>query len=151
MITVSHQTTIGRVAVTVLLAVVLTFPTTTDGQADRKEDSFAFLLYIQSLAAQRTARLCERGEPAYRQKFDDLYARWVAKYGGQVARGEALVRDALARRDQPQADYADLERIEKAAAELRQPPRETSPITLDERGRARCEESLRDLAEGLKP
>lgn len=80
-----------------------------------------------------------------------LFAARVAKYGGQVARGKALVRDALARRDQPHTDYADLGRIEKAAAELRQPPRETSPITLDERGRARCEENLRGLAEGLNP
>lgn len=135
----------------VLLAGVLILPTPTEGQTDRTADGFAFLLYIQSLAAQRTARLCERGEPAYRQKFDDLYARWLAKYGGQVARGEALLRDTLAKRDQPQTDYADLERLEKAAAELRQPPRETSPITLDERGKARCEESLRDLAEGLTP
>ena len=107
-------------------------------------------MFLQSVAAQRLARLCERGVPGYRQQFDDLYARWSAKHGPSIARGEAAIRAALAKRDQPYTDYAKLEEIEKAVLELKQRPTDTSPLTLDGHRKAVCDENLAELDAGLQ-
>jgi hypothetical protein len=94
--------------------------------------------------------MCERGVPGYRGKFDDLHGRWSAKYGTRIARGEAIFRDALQQTGRPATERAKLEQIEKAVADLAQSPTDTSPITLDEHGKALCETILTDLDSGLK-
>jgi hypothetical protein len=114
-----------------------------------KAQEYAFLAFLQSIAAQRTARLCERGVPGYRQRFDSLYIRWSDKYRDMIARGERVFREAISTKNRPDTDYAKLEQVEKAIAELAQSPRDTSPITLDDRMRAACEESLVELEASL--
>jgi hypothetical protein len=60
-----------------------------------------------------------------------------------------VFREAISTKNRPDTDYAKLEQVEKAIAELAQSPRDTSPITLDDRMRAACEESLVELEASL--
>jgi hypothetical protein len=138
----------NRVPVLVLaLALAVSTPS---AEGRDTSEAYDFLIFLQSVAAQRTARMCERGLPAYRQKFDDLYGRWSAKYAARIARGESAFRTAMAKKDDPYTDYAKLEQVEKAMAELAQSPSQTSPITLDEHWKAICEEILTELDKGLQ-
>jgi hypothetical protein len=57
----------------------------------------------------------------------------------------------MEKKDQPYLDRATLEQVEKAVAELAQPPRETGPLTLNDQARAVCDRILTELEEGLKP
>src|SRR5262245_28994280 len=102
-----------RISRLALLVIAAMLPVTGATQRRDKEEAYALLLCLQSIAAQRTARTCERGVPGYRQKFDDLYARWSTKYRDQIARGESAFRDARARTE-PYTDPAKLEQVERA-------------------------------------
>lgn len=150
MIASMHRFPVNRVAALVLVTLVVTLPAPSMAQRRDKTDAQAFLMFLQSVAAQRTARMCERGVPEYRQRFDDLYARWSAKHRGRIAQGESVFREALSKKDQPYTDRSKLEQIEKAIAELAQSPSETSPITLDDHWKAGCEENLAELDAGLQ-
>jgi hypothetical protein len=108
----------NRFRVLVVVALVTMLPASSWAQRRDKAVALDFLLFLQSVAAQKTARVCERGVPGYRQQFDDLYARWLAKHGARVARGESSFREALQKKDQPYTDRAKLESIERAMAEL---------------------------------
>ena len=68
-----------------------------------------------------------------------------------IARGERVFRAELSKKDQADTDYAKLQQVEKAIAELAQSPRDTSPLTLDDHTRATCENNLAELDPGLKP
>jgi len=142
---------INRTVAAVLLALALAIPVPGAAQRRDRTEMEALLLFLQSLGAQRAARLCERGVPGYRQRFDDVYTRWSAKHRSRVARGEALFREGASAKDQPYLDHAKIEQIENAIAELAQAPRDTSPLTLDERTRGVCEEVLTDLEAALRP
>jgi hypothetical protein len=133
-----------------LATIVLLHPATGTAQRRDKAEAHAFFVFLQSVTAQRLARLCERGVPGYRQQFDDFYARWSAKHGPLIARGEAQFREAMTKRDQPYTDYAQLAEIDKAVLELRQSPTDTSPITLDGHRKAVCDENLAELEAGLR-
>ena len=134
-----------------LLATIVLLPPAT-GTAQRRDtaEAHAFLVFLQSVAAQRLARLCERAVPGYRQQFDDLYVRWSARHGPLIARGEAQFREAMTKQDQPYTDYAQLAEIEKAVVELRQSPTDSSPIALDGHRTAVCDENLAELDAGLR-
>jgi hypothetical protein len=132
-----------------VVALLLALPSVGAAQRRDKSQAYDFLLFLQSVASQRMARMCERGVPGYREQFDDRYARWSAKFGARIARGESALRDALQRND-PYTDRATLEQIEKAVAELAQSPSDTSPITLDEHGKALCDRILTELDTGIE-
>jgi len=119
-------------------------------QNEEFEAGLAFVTFIQSISAQKGARMCERGIPGYRQQFDDLYTRWSAKHRERIARGEALFREALSKKDRPHTDRAKLERIGKAIAELAEGPHDSRPITLDHRTLVDCEGNLSELEIGIK-
>ncbi len=136
-------------ALVVLALVVVALPAPIAAQRRDKAEALDFLLFLQSVASQRMARVCARGVPGYRQQFDDLYARWSAKHGARIAHGESIFQAALKKTDQPYTDRAKLEQIDKAVAELKQSPIETSPITLDGPRKELCEENLAELDAGL--
>jgi hypothetical protein len=150
MITSMHRIPMNCARVMALAALVVMLPVPNAAQLHHKTEAQAFLIFLQSVAAQRTARMCERGVPGYRQRFDDLFARWSAKHRDRIARGETVFREALRKKDQPYMDSTKLEQIEKAIAELAQSPRETDPITLDDHWKAVCEETLAELDAGLQ-
>ena len=114
-----------------------------------KAEAYAILVFLQNLEVQLNARWCERGIPGYRERFDGLFARWSEKHRDLVARGERAFRDEIRSADRSDPGYAKLEQIEKAIAALAQRPRDSSPITLDDRMRALCEQNLEDLEAGL--
>jgi hypothetical protein len=110
-----------------------------------------FLMFLQSVASRRAARTCERGIPGYRQQFDGLFADWSARHRTRIASGEAAFRETMSKRDDPDTDYARLEQVEEALAELAQPPADTSPLTLDDQWKSICREILTELEAGLQP
>ncbi len=105
----------------------------------------AFFLFLQGAGSQRAARFCERGIPGYRERFDPVFARWAAQHRSRIERGEAIFHEALAEKDRPYTDYAKLEDIAKAIAELKEPPRDTSPIAADDGMRRTCEALITDM------
>jgi len=139
----------NRLSVLVVTTLVALLPQSSEAQRRDKAEALDFLLFLQSVASQKMARVCERGVPGYRQQFDDLYSRWLAKHRARVARGESTFRKALEKKDQPYTDRAKLESIQNAMAELAQSPRDTSPITLDEQRKEVCEQILAELDAGL--
>jgi hypothetical protein len=145
-VTRSHLPIVAIAFITLALAI----PLPGAAQSQDMKDGVAFVTFIQSISAQKGARTCERGIPGYRKEFDDLYTRWSAKHQEQIARGEALFREALSKKDRPRPDNEKLERVETAIAELAQSPRDSSPLTLDNRTLVDCEENLSELEIGLK-
>lgn len=131
----------GAVALLLLLALA------TPGVAQRRDraEAEAFLLFLESVAAQRTARVCERGIPGYRERFDDVFVRWSARHRSRVERGERVFHEAAAEKDRPYLDHAKMEQIERAIAELKEPPRDRSPIEATDGMRTVCEQVLGDL------
>lgn len=89
--------------------------------------------------------------PGYRERFDKVYIRWSDEHRAMIARGERVFRAELSKKDQADTDYAKLQQVEKAIAELAQSPRDTSPLTLDDHTRATCENNLAELDPSLKP
>ncbi len=129
----------------------LAWPEESVAQRRDKTEGYAFVAFLQSIAVQRWARVCERGVPGYRERFDNLYTRWSNEHRAMIARGERVFRDTISKMDQADVDYAKLQRVEKVIAELAQSPRDTSPLTLDDHTRATCENNLAELDAGLKP
>lgn len=146
MITSTH-----RVVALIVVALVVALPSSGMAQRRDKAEAQSLLVFLQSVSVQLMARMCERGVPGYRQRFDNLYARWSAKHQARIARGETVFREALAGTDQPSRDRSKLEQIEKAIAELAQSPRETSPLALDDRWKSICEANLAELDAGIQP
>jgi|SRR5262245_3652679 len=146
-----YRFSMNRVLAVALVTFFATLPAPGAAQPRDKAAAYDFLLFLQSVAAQRTARMCERGLPGYRQKFDDLYGQWSARHRAGIERGESTFRKALAEKDQPYTDRAKLEQLEKAVAELAQSPQETGPLTLDDRTKSLCDEILAELDAGLRP
>jgi len=140
-------TAVGRVGTAVLLLLALTTP----GVAQRRDraEAEALLLFLESVAAQRTARLCDRGIPGYRGRFDDVFARWSSRHRSRVERGEAVFHQAAAEKDPPYLDHAKMEQIEKAIAELKEPPRDRSPLAITDGMRTVCEHVISDLEAAL--
>jgi hypothetical protein len=105
----------------------------------------AFFLFLQGAGSQRAARFCERGIPGYRERFDAVFTRWAAQHRSRIERGEAMFYEALAEKDRPNTDHAKLQDMAKAIAELKEPPRDTSPIAADDGMRRTCEAVITDL------
>jgi len=141
----------ARMGIVILVALALTMPAPSAAQRRDRTAAEAFLLFLESVAAQRTARTCERGIPGYRQRFDDVYVRWAVKHRSRIARGEAIFREVAREKDRPYLDHAKVRQIENAIAELAQSPSDTSPTTLDDRSLAVCEAVVADLEAALAP
>jgi len=149
MAALKHCLSVIRVSAVVLVAIVAAFPVPSVAQRRDKQKELDFLIFLQSVSAQGMARLCVRGVPGYRQRFDDLYARWSEKHRDRIMQGEGAFREALRNKDLPYAEREKLERVEKVIAELATSPVQTGPIALDDQWRAVCEETLSDLENGL--
>jgi hypothetical protein len=117
----------------------------------RRADARAFVTFLESLAAQRTARMCERGDPGYRQRFDQLYGRWSARHRDGIARGEEVYHETIARKNLSDSELATLEKVETILRELAQSPGDAGPIALDDRMRGVCKIVLDELEAGLDP
>ena len=139
------MTAVGRAVAAGLLLLALTTP----GAAQRRDRAEALLLFLESIAAQRTARLCERGIPGYRERVDDVFARWSSRHRSRVERGEAVFHQAAAEKDRPYLDHAKMEQVEKAIAELKEPPRDRSPLAITDGMRTVCEQVIGDLEGAL--
>ena len=109
-----------------------------------------FLWFQQGVMARQTARTCARGIPGYRQEFDALYRRWAEKHGQRLRRGQNVLREALARQDDPYVDREHLLQVQQSAAQLLQPPPHPTPLQLDEPQKQRCASTLAQLEAGLK-
>jgi hypothetical protein len=109
-----------------------------------------FLLFQQGVMARQTARTCARGIPGYRQEFDALYRRWSERHGPRLRRGQSVLREALARQDDPYVDREHLLQVQQSAAQLLQPPPHPTPLRLDEPQKARCASTLAQLEAGLR-
>jgi hypothetical protein len=118
-------------------------------QGRSRAEGWAFVTFLTSLAAQRTARTCERGDPGYRQRFDQLYGRWSARHRDGITQGEAAYHALLANKNLSEAELTTLTQIENAMRELAEAPRDTSPITLDDTMRSLCTAILAELEAGL--
>lgn len=149
MIASCRRLSANRCLVVTLIASGLAVPLPSTAQRRDRAEDFAFLAFLQNIVAQRTARICERGMPDYRQRFDGLYARWSEKHRDTIARGEVVFRDAIKNRNRPDTENANLEQIEKAVSELAQSSGDTNPIELNDNQRAECENNLSDLEAGL--
>ena len=136
---------VNRAAAVAIVALALVIPAPSAAQRRDRTETEAFLIFLQSLATQSIARLCERSVEGYRQRFDDVYARWSARHRTRIARGEAFFREAVNEKDRSSVDPAKVQQIEQEITQLAQPPRDTSPITLNDRMRAECERNLTDL------
>ena len=112
MVASSRRFSVSRCLAVAVIAFGLAIPVPSAAQRRDKAEAYAFLTFLQSIAAQRTARFCERGVPGYRQRFDSLYTRWSDKHREMIARGERVFREAISNKDRPDTDYAKLEQIE---------------------------------------
>jgi hypothetical protein len=120
-------------------------------QSRSRAEAGDFLAFLQSVAARRTAQVCERGITDYRSRFDELYTRWSARYGDRITRGQARFSEALANKDLARTERTKLEEVERALEDLAQTPRSTDPITLTESMRGVCDENLQELEKQLEP
>jgi len=134
-------------ALVVALVVVVPFPSGAQGRDKEKEA--AVVVFVHSVSARILARMCVRGIPAYRQRFDDLYTRWREKHRDWIAWGESAFQEELSHKDQPQTARERLELVERAVAELATDPVHTDPLELDDRLRAVCERNLTELEKTL--
>jgi hypothetical protein len=122
------------------------------GAQSADSDQEAWLMFLQSLASRRTARMCERGLPDYARSFGELYGKWSLQHNDRIVRGEAVFRQLLkAENPTTGIDRSMLSYIEKTMAELAAPPRDTGPLELSDLDRTLCAEILTDLETGLKP
>jgi hypothetical protein len=136
-------------AIFVLGALLLTNPAPGASQRRDKEKEMAFVIFLQSVAAQGTARLCVRGIPGYRERFDRSFALWRDKYRERIAMGEAAFREEQAKIGLTPEYRAKLEEVEKVGAALYAPPTESGPLAIDDRWREECERILADLDKEL--
>jgi hypothetical protein len=90
-----------RALAAILAGLALAAPFPTAAQRRDPAEAEALLVFITSLAAQKTARFCERAMPEYRQRFDEVYGRWAARHTSRIARGERVFREARAEKDRP--------------------------------------------------
>jgi hypothetical protein len=134
------------VAVAVMLGAWLSaglLPSVALGRDKRKE--IAFATFLQSVAMQGTARLCVRGIPGYRERFDRLFARWYGERRDVIALGEVAFREEKSKSDLPPAYRAKLDEVDNVVAGLARPAVQGDPIELDQRWREECERILTDL------
>jgi hypothetical protein len=131
-------------------ALLLTNPAPGVSQRRDKEKEFAFVIFLQSVAAQGTARLCVRGIPGYREQFDRSFALWRDKYRDRIAMGEAAFREERAKAGLTPEYRAKLEEVDKVMAALSTPPAESGPLAIDDRWREECERILADLNKELR-
>lgn len=143
-----HHLPVKQVIAVAVLAVAIAAPVSL--QAGDKAGARAFLAFLQSVAARSTARLCERGIPDYRERFDSLFARWSEKYHDDVAQGEVLFREAARNKDQPSGARGKIEQMERTIEALSRSPLQTGPLTLDEGTQTACEGNLSELEAGLR-
>jgi hypothetical protein len=141
--------TLGRAASLTLVALVAALPAPAGAQSPELVAS-DYLLFQQSVMARQTARTCARGIQGYRQEFDALYRRWSEKHGQRLRRGQTVLREALARQDDPYVDREQLLLVQQSAAQLLQPPPHPTPLELDGPQKARCAATLAELQAGLK-
>jgi hypothetical protein len=137
--------TVIRAAVALLVATLLS-PAPAAAQGLNKADAQAFQMFRQSLAMRRNARVCEQGIPGYGETFADLHQQWSGKHRAEIARGEALFREALNTKDlkgQPVSITPDTrKRIEESLAELAKPPRAPDSTPPTPQTTAACEQLL---------
>jgi hypothetical protein len=138
-----------RAAAFALAALAAALPAPACAQS-REPVADDFLWFQQGVAARQTARTCARGIPGYRQKFDALYRRWSEKHGQRLRRGQNVLREALARQDDPYVDREHLLQVQQSAAQLLQPPPHPTPLELDEVQKQRCAATLAQLEAGLQ-
>jgi hypothetical protein len=129
-----------------LLVAVLALPAVPDAaQRLNKAEAQDFQMFRNTIAVRRNARLCERSVPEYGETFGDLYAQWFEKHRAEIARGEALFKEALSVRDPkryPYIDHVTLTRLETGLAELSQPPQSTGPTPPAAQTAVACERLL---------
>jgi hypothetical protein len=131
-----------------LVLIALSMPVAAQTSPDQAAADYQ--LFVQSVSARQTARICARGIPGYRQQFDALYRKWSGKNGPRLRRGQAVLSEVLARKDDPNVDREHLMRVQKSVNELSQSPPNPTPLQLDEAEKARCARTLADLEAGLK-
>ncbi len=136
---------IKSVAVALTVVFMLAAPGQSAAEIQEKETKLAIVVYIQSVSSRMLARLCVRGDPDYQQRFDEAYSKWLERFGPWVAQGETAFRSELEAENQLPLAKERLQQIEQAVAELEADPVDTSPIVLDERLSAVCEQNLTDL------
>ena len=144
-----YRFSVIRVSVVILVAIAAAIPVPSAAQGRDKAKELSFFVFLQSVSAQGMARLCVRGLPDYRQRFDNLYARWSEKHHDRIVQGETAFREALTNKAQPYLDREKLQQVEKLIADLATSPVQTSQITLDDQWRAVCEQNLSDLEKML--
>lgn len=139
-----------RAPLAALLALAVALPAPALAQRRDKAEAWAFVLYLQGVAARNLARSCERGDPAYRAQFEAHYARWAERHREGLAMGEKLFRAAA---DGSGTQYLNAERMAQAraaVAELDGPPADTGPLELTPRMREACKANIWDLAAQAK-
>lgn len=135
-----------RLAIAVVLGACVSAGLLADvalGRDKRKE--IAFAMFLESVAMQAAARLCPRGIPGYRERFDRLYARWYGERRDAIALGEAAFREEKAKGDLTPEYRAKLDEVDRVIAALAKPPAQSGPIELDPRWREECERILVEL------
>lgn len=129
----------------VSLAVILGVPSASEAQDRNTTDARHFRLFLESISVRRNARVCERGIANYGKTFGDLYGRWTEKHRAEMTRGESVLREALKTQDLKKYPFTNREalvRADAALVELADPPKTTSPLTLDARTTAACDRVL---------
>ncbi len=137
---------IKSAAVALAVVFMAVAPAQSPAEIQDKETKLAIVVFIQSVSSRMLARLCVRGDPNYQQRFDEAYSKWFERFGPWVGRGETAFRSELEAEDQLPLAKERLQEIEQAVADLENDPVDTSPIVLDERLRAVCEQNLEDLS-----
>jgi hypothetical protein len=130
----------------VLLVTVLSMPAApAAAQHPTNTERQDFRMFLHTISLRRNARVCGRGMPEFRKRFEDLYAKWSQKHRAEVARGESIFRDALKAKDlkaYPYTSRAALKQTEEALDELSQPLPSSGPITPEAHTVNGCERLL---------
>ena len=111
------MTAVGRAGAGALL---LLLALATPGVAQRRDraEAEAFLLFLESVAAQRTARVCERGIPGTASGSTTSSSAGRRSIGVAWSGASASSTEAAAEKDRPDLDHAKMDQIARAIAEL---------------------------------
>lgn len=130
-------------------ALLLATPLPGTAQRRDKEREIAFVIFLESVAAQQMSRLCVRGIATYRQRFEHLFPLWRDKHREWIAMGEAVFREEKEKADLSPEYRAKLAEVDRVMAVLANSPAESGPLVIDNRMREQCERILADLEKGL--
>jgi hypothetical protein len=132
----------------VCVIAILAMPSASYAQDRNTPQSRDFKMFLESISVRRNARVCERGIADYGKTFSALYSRWSEKHREGLSRGESILSEVSKTYDfkkYPFTNEAALARAKDSLTELADPPRTTSPIKLDARTTAACEQVLASL------